>query len=180
MVKLFAFLCFLFIIISSIESASGATGGTPQVRTYKSTGVSIGSTLPKESTIGSKSYSNSQKNDVKSRFMYWSHGEWNFDDWNRWRMEDGMLCRSNSDCIWMDKMLECDRYRFGWDVSSGWFNNGSTREILGVCDCISTLVWRDEELECQEPGFFDKYTAFHICMVIFTILLILCACCSIK
>ena len=38
---------------------------------------------------------------------------------DRWRMEDGMLCRSNTDCMWMDKMLECDRYRFGWDVSSG-------------------------------------------------------------
>ena len=29
------------------------------------------------------------------------------------------FCRSNADCIWMDKMLECDRYRFGWNVRSG-------------------------------------------------------------
>jgi len=167
-----AFLC--FVLINLFESGAG---GTKYVRSFKSTGVPIGSTLPKESTIGSKFYKYSQKDEVKTRFSRWKNVDWSFNDWNSWRMSDGMLCRSNADCIWMDKMLECDRYRFGWNVRSGWFNgNGSTHDILGVCDCIRTLIWRDEQIECQAPGTSDILTGFHIFMIIFTILLFLCVC----
>jgi len=85
-----AFLC--FVLINLFESGAG---GTKYVRSFKSTGVPIGSTLPKESTIGSKFYKYSQKDEVKTRFSRWKNVDWSFNDWNSWRMSDGMLCRSN-------------------------------------------------------------------------------------
>ena len=34
---------------------------------------------------------------------YWSHyGSWTYDDWNKWRKNDGFLCRTNRDCNWLD------------------------------------------------------------------------------
>ena len=31
-----------------------------------------------------------------------------FDEWNRCRIEDGILCRDSDDCSWIDSNLYCD------------------------------------------------------------------------
>ncbi len=35
---------------------------------------------------------------------------YDFDDWNRWRYEDGALCRDSHDCSWIDADLHCDEH----------------------------------------------------------------------
>ena len=42
---------------------------------------------------------------MTGRFAHWSHAGWGFSDWNRWRMEDGLLCRNDQDCSWLDPGL---------------------------------------------------------------------------
>jgi hypothetical protein len=37
-------------------------------------------------------------------------GDYDFDEWNSWRKEDGMLCRENHDCSWIDTNLKCDKH----------------------------------------------------------------------
>ena len=32
----------------------------------------------------------------------------NFDEWNRCRIDDGILCRDSDDCTWIDSKLYCD------------------------------------------------------------------------
>ena len=39
--------------------------------------------------------------------------------YHRWRREDGMLCRSDNDCTWLNEKLECDDYQISWDMDSG-------------------------------------------------------------
>jgi hypothetical protein len=41
-----------------------------------------------------------------TRFAHWSHQGWGFNDWNRWREQDGHLCRNNNDCNWLDRNLQ--------------------------------------------------------------------------
>jgi len=101
----------------------------------KSTGICRGWPLTKSSIVGAKYYSKSQKAKASSRFVHWNNVHWDFDDWDRWRTEDGMLCRSGNDCTWLNEKLECDDYQIGWDTASDWFN-GDTVNILGTCDCI--------------------------------------------
>ena len=41
-----------------------------------------------------------------------------FDDWNRWRKVDGILCITDSHCNWIDSNFECQQVRtFGWTLS---------------------------------------------------------------
>jgi hypothetical protein len=35
--------------------------------------------------------------------------DYNFDDWKRWQEADGLLCRTNSDCGWIENSLQCER-----------------------------------------------------------------------
>ena len=85
---------------------------------------------------------------VRGRFYHWSHAGWRFDDWNRWRQEDGLLCRSNNDCQWLDPHLECDDYKLDWSVASDWFS-GDTGAIVGTCDCVAGLWWSDDHIQCM-------------------------------
>ena len=46
------------------------------------------------------------------RFSSWGHhGGYGYQDWNRWRQDDGMLCRYGTvRVLGIDKMETCDRY----------------------------------------------------------------------
>ena len=88
-----------------------------------------------------------------AKFVYWSHGGgWRFDQWNSWRMQDGLLCRSNNDCGWLDDDLQCQDYEFDFSVSRGWFG-GRYADIVGECECRDGLVWDDSELSCEAAGW---------------------------
>ena len=37
-----------------------------------------------------------------------------FDDWNGWRENEGMLCRNNNDCNWIDQFMYCQDRQMGF------------------------------------------------------------------
>ena len=56
---------------------------------------------------------NKHKEAVMARFLknvpYWSFPGLDFDGWKRLQDTDGMLCRGNRDCSWIDNSLVCQR-----------------------------------------------------------------------
>ena len=84
---------------------------------------------------------------ASGRFHYWSHAGYGFGSWNRWRMEDGMLCRTSNDCQWLDSKLECDSYKFGWNIDKDWFD-GDWESVVGTCDCIEGRRWSNDQVQC--------------------------------
>ena len=72
---------------------------------------SKGKTLKKAAMIGAGAYVGYQLGQATHRFGGWHHGGgWDWNDYNRWRQEDGMLCRNNQDCTWMDRSMNCEDY----------------------------------------------------------------------
>ena len=45
------------------------------------------------------------------------HG-YGLNDWNDWREVDGMLCRNNQDCSWINPQMYCQDYEVKVDLSS--------------------------------------------------------------
>ena len=84
------------------------------------------------------------------KFLRWSHtGSYNFSDWNNWRERDGLLCRTSTDCTWLDGNLQCLKHGTldTTNISSAWF--GGNASIVGKCQCGPGLGWDEEELECS-------------------------------
>ena len=59
-----------------------------------------------------------------------------------------MLCRTSSDCDWLDKDLFCQQMSVS--VSPGWFGE-NTEPIEGKCQCPYWKVWDNNSLNCKEP-----------------------------
>ena len=95
---------------------------------------------------------------------------YNFDDWNRWREADGMLCRTNADC-WADPHMHCQDYELTFKPSADWFNNQSV-QIVGECACPDRMFFNDSEVECQR-----EWPLFLILVICIPILTICCCCC---
>ena len=89
---------------------------------------------------------------VTGKFTKWAakaaFSGWNFGDWDRWRREDGMLCRTDEDCSWLDPGLQCQGYELTWTPSPQWFGGGAT--IAGACECGGTynMDW-SKDIECK-------------------------------
>ena len=87
------------------------------------------------------------------KFLKWSHaGPYKFDDWNGWRMKDGMLCRTTNDCSWLDENLLCQNFTLSIErsnISQAWFGENASI-IEGKCKCGGELVWYYDDLECAE------------------------------
>merc|ERR1712110_644074 len=72
-----------------------------------------------------------------------------YSDWNGWRQEQGMLCRTDDDC-WLDSNLACARN--GMDgVDHKWFG-GDWQRVIGQCEC-SVGQWDNDQLQCQQVSF---------------------------
>ena len=139
--------------------------------------MSRGSTLSKAAKIGGAAFVGYQIGKVTGRFGHWSHGGyWRFGDWNRWRMEDGLLCRNNDDCTWLDPDLRCERYDIGWRYNSGWYD-GDTLSIVGSCDCPMGQWWSDDQLQCLSPRGLSGVAIFFIVVGVIIGLLCLTGCC---
>ena len=87
------------------------------------------------------------------KFLLWSHiGGWRFNDWNRWRMTDGMMCRTSTDCSWLDRNLFCQDYELDFSPSRAWFG-GDFASIVGKCQCGGGMEWDNGDLQCREPSW---------------------------
>ena len=72
---------------------------------------------------------------------------YNFDKWNKWRQNDGFLCRNNNDCKWLDKKLDC------MSETLSWTPNVSRLGLLAdpVIQAIGSLEFEDG-LRMGSPG----------------------------
>ena len=48
---------------------------------------------------------------------------YNFEEWNEWRERDGLLCRNDADCKWIDSSLYCKDYELDWAPSVSLHSN---------------------------------------------------------
>ena len=88
-----------------------------------------------------------------AKFVRWSHsGGWDFDDWNEWRMRDGMMCRTNSDCAWLNGNLLCQDFELEITPSALWFG-GDVANIRGKCQCGVGMFWDDDNLQCLTASY---------------------------
>ena len=76
--------------------------------------------------MGHGFYSADQMNKLCRKFdaHRWDHDGMEFNlgyrfvDWNDWRESDGMLCRGDSDCNWINPLFFCHGYEVPLDTSS--------------------------------------------------------------
>ena len=55
---------------------------------------------------------------LAAKYSSWKSGQhWDFKDWNNWREVDGFLCRTTSDCSWIDPRLYCQDYELRFTPS---------------------------------------------------------------
>ena len=103
---------------SSRGSSSRGSGGS----TAKSKKSKALSTLKKGAVLGVGAYVGYKATKAagklfKKAFSY-NNGP-DFDTWNRWRKNDGILCIKNSHCSWIDPNFECQQVGgFGWKLSA--------------------------------------------------------------
>ena len=123
-----------------------------------------------------KAYGAGQRKKANKKFLSWSHGgDWEFEDWNSWRLEDGMLCRSDRDCAWLEVNLLCQQYQLDFSPSPVWFG-GDFASIVGTCQCRQGLVWTNSELLCEAASWSPVFISLF-CLIPVVALTILCAVC---
>ena len=99
------------------------------------------------------------------RFGGWHHGGgWGWNDYNRWRQQDGMLCRNSQDCTWMDPSMHCEDYEIDFDISRGWYG-GDYLAVVGECECDTWSKWDNWELECEFSFFASKKYGMTKCTI---------------
>ena len=69
--------------------------------------------LAKDSVKGIGVYSAQQLEKLLLKFPK-ENLTYTFDDWNKWREEDGLLCRNHSDCSWVYGLMYCKDYELGF------------------------------------------------------------------
>ena len=113
---------------------------------------------------------------VCPRFGGYRHGgHWGFNDYNRWREQDGMLCRSSLDCTWMDQNMQCEDYELDFSPVRAWYG-GDFAAIIGQCDCRGGMEWDNRELECQVPRFGGSLVTVLVIVLVLGVLG--CCCCG--
>ena len=70
-------------------------------------------------------------------------------------MEDGLLCRNDQDCMWLDERLRCTDYKMDWSVARDWFN-GDAANIVGSCDCLQGFMYEEDQISCIVSNRTEK------------------------
>ena len=91
-------------------------------------------------------------------------------------MEDGLLCRNDQDCMWLDEGLRCTDYKIDWSVASGWFN-GDSASIVGSCDCLDGFWYEESQISCVAYSSLSGVAIFFIVISVIVGACILCAFC---
>merc|ERR1712156_1080220 len=73
-----------------------------------------------------------------------------FEDWNKCRIEDGILCRDSEDCVWIDSNLYCDERGLNFTPEPEWFG-GDASSISGSCKCSGITTFNDSKdaMSCE-------------------------------
>jgi len=111
-----------------------------------------------------------------AKFAAWSLGgvrpSWGFNSWNQWRTKEGMLCRNDNDCRWLDQNFQCSDYELTFTPSSFWFG-GDFAKIRGQCECRDGWDWADRDFRCEEQTFLPWVMA----LIVVAVLGSMCCCC---
>ena len=91
-------------------------------------------------------------------------------------MEDGLLCRNDQDCMWLDEGLRCTDYKIDWSVASGWFN-GDSASIVGSCDCLEGFWYEESQMSCVAYSSLNGVAISFIVISVIVGACILCAFC---
>ena len=87
------------------------------------------SRLKKAALVGGGVYAGYKLGKLSSKFSNFGKGGfggggfgagglgYSFQDYNKWREADGFMCRSDKDCQWIDRNLECEDYEFEFTPS---------------------------------------------------------------
>ena len=132
--------------------------------------------------VGSHAYKGYKLEMMRSKFGGWSDGiGWEFDTWNNWRENDGMLCRNDKDCKWLNPKLMCEN----WDdpptnLNDGWFGGASSYSILGECACPAGTYFNDDQISCIFYAFDESLGIFKIIGLILSIIILLIIACHYK
>ena len=83
----------------------------------------------------------------KYRSKYGRKIDVDFDDWENWMEEDGMLCRDDNDCNWLDRNLGCNDYNFVPSIiRGGWVWKS---ELRGRCTCEFGFQFYSNDAVCR-------------------------------
>jgi len=141
-----------------------------------------GGKLGKIALIGAGAYGAYSLGKVAGKFSSWKSGfggpagGWNYQQWNQWREQDGMLCRSDKDCKWIDPNLDCEDYELDFSPTRAWFG-GDFAAIIGECDCPDNMQWNNYEVKCEPLNL--GLVAFGLGIAgIIAIIVGICCCCA--
>ena len=86
-------------------------------------------------------------------------------------MEDGLLCRNDQDCMWLDKGLRCTDYKIDWSVASGWFN-GDSASIVGSCDCLDGFWYEESQMSCVAYSNSSGLSGIAIFFIVISVIIL--------
>ena len=105
--------------------------------------------VKKVALVAAGAYAGYKLAKLKPKFKTWRHrGGYDFDDWDDWREADGMLCRSNDDCTWVDQRMQCE----DWEIRTTSYNPlwfGGSAIIAGECACPQGMRFNDNNMSCD-------------------------------
>merc|ERR1712089_101868 len=139
----------VLVVLGTVMEVRGRSGGWGS-RSSGGRKSSLKSKLVKGAVIGAGAYVGYKATKALGKFAAYSLAGgrgYEFNDWNRWRQSDGMLCRNNADC-WLDPQLECQDYELDFSINRGWFG-GDYLAIRGQCQCRTGFWFNEDRLECQ-------------------------------
>ena len=129
--------------------------------------------------VGVGVYAGYQLGKLSAGYSRWGWGRphgYGINDYNRWREVDGFLCRSTSDCSWVDPRLYCQDYELDFSPSRAWFG-GDFASIVGECACPRGMVFNDREMRCESRGFGLSGTSLILAILI-PLGIAMCCCCG--
>jgi len=127
----------------SSSSSRGSYGGYGSSSNYgkKKKGIFTKKNLGRAAILGATAYGSYQLGKLAGKFSgFHGHGGYGFNDWNRWRAQDGFLCRNSQDCQWIDRNLHCEDYELNFTPMNAWFG-GDIASITGECECDMGMYW---------------------------------------
>ena len=150
-------------------------------RSYGKTGGTKFSTIKKAAAVGAVAYGAYKIGKLSTKFssLNWGttyHPKYSFDSWNRWRQDDGLLCRNDYDC-WISSDMVCYPETFSLKINSGWFGGNGTP--IGRCGCKKWAIytWDDDNLGCNFRGWVTSLIVLTAIVGLIMILIVFWACC---
>lgn len=137
--------------------------------------------MKKAAVIGAVAYGGYQLGKLSAGYGNYGWGRqhgYGFNQWNRDREADGMLCRNTNDCNWIDPRMYCQDYELDFSVSRSWYG-GDFASIVGECSCPHGYYFNDRgrNLGCESQGFFSGMSGTSLVLAILIPLAILICCC---